>query len=82
MSIRNLGIADYEAYFMYIQNARNTLLGSVYEQYGLFFPLIDAFALKRWGLKKKETTTNLVPMKVKDDGNIDDAEKKVSQIKG
>ncbi len=78
----SLGVADYEAYSMYVQNARNTLLGTAYEQAGIFWPLIDTFALKRWGMRRKDTNTNLVPMEKTDDGSIKDQVEKECKIKG
>ena len=72
----NMGVSDYETFSMYIHNTRQTLYGIPYEQAGMFYPMMDMFALKRYGLKKRETESSLVPMdiaekKVKDQTEIE-----------
>lgn len=73
----NMGVSDYEANSIYIQHNRMTLLGVPIETSGMFFPMLDVFSLKRYGLKLKETVSNLFPMeitekKVKDQDKIED----------
>jgi len=79
----NMGVADYEAYSVYVHNARQTLVGVAYEQAGMFWPLHDFFAIQRYGLKLKKTITNLVPLELeKDEKTVKDKEEKDSRIMG
>lgn len=77
----NLGVSDYEALSMYVQNTRQTLIGHLYEQAGMFFPMLDVFALKRYGLKRKETISNLIPVET-EGKNIKDQDEIEDRIKG
>lgn len=62
-----LGVSDYEAFSVYVHNARNSLIGANYDESGFFFPMTDVFSLGRYGLKKKESVTNLIPITRTDD---------------
>jgi len=75
-----LGVSDYETFSVYLHNARSSLVGHNFEQAGMFFPSIDFYALKRFGLKVLKTDTNLIPMSLDTDGKIKEQDKIENRI--
>ena len=70
-----MGVSDYEAFSLIIHNTRQVLMGQVMESFGEFFPLVDMFALQKYGLRHLKSNTQLASFQFKDDGNIKDQDK-------
>jgi hypothetical protein len=56
----SLGRSDYEAFSMYKMLVTKQLMGEeIYTHYGIFYPIIDFYALAKYGMREKVTTSNL-----------------------
>ena len=78
----NMGVSDYESFSVYIHHPRYNILGAAYDNVRMFFPMHDFFSIKRYGLKVKETVTNLINLEKDEDTFIKDKPKKDHAIQG